>query len=122
MILGIGVDIVELERVKVIMERQPRFIDKCLTANEKGQWQLFRTNKRKVEFLAGRFAAKEAFSKALGTGIGRLGFQDIEITTNKLGAPSINSELTASNTVFLSLSHSDAYAVAQVVIEKSIQE
>lgn len=118
MIKGIGVDIVELDRIKLIMERQPRFIDKCLTPNEIQQWQLCRSEKRKIEFLAGRFAAKEAYSKALGTGIGRLGFQDIEVRTNQNGAPFIVSHQSEVDHIFLSLSHSDAFAVAQVVIEE----
>ena len=69
MIKGIGIDIIELSRIQEIMSRQNKLIDRILTANEK---QLFEElpMTRKIEFLAGRFAAKEAFSKAAGTGIG----------------------------------------------------
>jgi holo-[acyl-carrier protein] synthase len=68
-----------------------------------------------VEFLAGRFAAKEAFSKAMGTGIGKdLSFLDIEIAVDPLGKPVI---VKPDVNAHLSISHSRDYAVAQVVIE-----
>ena len=73
-------------------------------------------NGRKIEFLAGRFAAKEAYSKAVGTGIGKeLSFLDIEIETDALGKPFIaKPDITG----FISISHSRDYAVAQVIIEE----
>jgi holo-[acyl-carrier protein] synthase len=114
-ISGIGIDIVETKRIASILERQPKFIDRVLTNNERIIFQTL-TNQRKIEYLSGRFAAKEAFSKAYGTGIGRsLSFLDIEISTNRDGKPSIVKPLT--NHVYLSISHSKEYAVAQVIIE-----
>lgn len=117
MISGIGIDIVELKRIKYISERQKRFVDRILTTKEKEIYNEL-SDKRKIEFLAGRYAAKEAFSKAYGTGIGEdVSFLDIEIITNQKGKPSICSPLTDG--VHLSISHSADYAVAQVVIEKN---
>lgn len=115
MISGIGIDIVELNRIQKVYKRQGKFVDRVLVPNEK---EIFNnlSEKRKVEFLAGRFAAKEAFSKAVGTGIGeKLSFLDIEISKDELGKPYISKPLRKG--VHLSISHSLEYAVAQVVIE-----
>lgn len=114
MIKGIGIDIIELSRVQDLFNRQMKLIDRILTSEEKQTFEVL-SRKRQVEFLAGRFAAKEAFSKAYGTGIGKeLSFLDIEINTDDLGKPYI-----AKPEVFahLSISHSRDYAVAQVIIE-----
>lgn len=116
MIEGIGIDIVELERIRELIERQKRIIDRVLTPAEKDKYVTL-SEQRKVEYLAGRFAAKEAFSKAFGTGIGKnLSFLDIEIHSDGLGKPVIIKPF--SEGVHLSISHSQHYAVAQVVIEK----
>ncbi|KAB8137958.1 holo-ACP synthase [Gracilibacillus oryzae] len=117
MIKGIGIDIIELERAEKIIAKQPRILDRILTENEKKLYNQLESAKRKVEFFAGRFAAKEAFSKALGTGIGKLSFQDIEILRDNRGAPVVQSRVVEGNSVFVSISHSDSYAVAQVIIE-----
>lgn len=117
MISGIGIDIVEISRIEEIFTRQTRFAAKILTEQEFKQFNKYTTDKRKNEFLAGRFAAKEAFAKAYGTGIGKLGFRDIEVTTNKHGAPLIQSAFTMDMHVHVSISHSENYAIAQVVIE-----
>ena len=70
LIKGIGLDIVELERVEKLMRHTQRFQQRILSEREQ---DLFNTlsPSRQIEFVAGRFAAKEAFSKALGTGIGK---------------------------------------------------
>jgi holo-[acyl-carrier protein] synthase len=116
MIEGIGIDIVELNRMKDLIDRQQKIIDRVLTPAEKDKFVTL-SEKRKVEYLAGRFAAKEAFSKAVGSGIGKdLSFQDIEIHSDGLGKPVILKPF--SKGVHLSISHSEHYAVAQVVIEK----
>lgn len=116
MISGIGIDIVEIKRISHLMERQPRFAERVLTSFEKETYDQL-TKKRQVEYLAGRFAAKEAFAKALGTGIGKaLSFQDIEIQTDEHGKPFITKPFQKG--VHLSITHSQQFAVAQVVIEK----
>lgn len=116
MITGIGIDIVELERIQQIIERQKRFPDRILTSVEKEKFKIL-GDKRKAEYLAGRFAAKEAFSKAFGTGIGKeLSFLDIEICTDEKGKPFIQKPFKEG--VHLSISHSTNYAVAQVILEK----
>lgn len=116
MITGIGIDIVELSRIRKIYLRQQKFVDRILTISEKEIFYNL-TDDRKVEYLAGRFAAKEAFSKAMGTGLGgNLSFLDIEIERDKNGKPFISKPFYEG--VHLSISHSKEYAVAQIVIEK----
>lgn len=115
MIKGIGIDIIELSRVQEIISRQPKFIERILCDTEKEQYEAL-SGIRRVEFLAGRFAAKEAYAKANGTGIGKeLSFQDIEIDSDSSGRPYIAKPNVHS---FVSISHSREYAVAQVIIEE----
>lgn len=118
MIKGIGIDLIELDRIKNSMDKNKRFIDRILTKNEREVFSILQTDRRKIEFLAGRFAAKEAFAKATGTGIGKLSFQDIEIMNNSTGAPVVKNEEYEAYTCFVSISHSRDYAVAQVIIEE----
>jgi holo-[acyl-carrier protein] synthase len=113
MIKGIGIDIVEIERIEK-MDHLDRFIERILSKKEQELYYSFQGQNRKSQFLAGRFAAKEAYSKAYGTGIGELRFNDIIVLNDDLGKPYIVSE---RNNVHLSISHSDHYAVATVVIE-----
>ncbi|CAH0174348.1 holo-ACP synthase [Peribacillus castrilensis] len=115
MIKGIGVDITELDRMETLINRQPRLKERILTESEILIFEKL-NGRRKVEYFAGRFAAKEAFSKANGTGIGKhLSFLDIEIISDDKGKPVISKPF--SKGVHLSISHSRDYAVAQVVIE-----
>ncbi|MFD1038369.1 holo-ACP synthase [Virgibacillus byunsanensis] len=118
MIKGIGIDIIELNRIQRSIEKNNRFTDRILTQNEQGIFHNLKNDQRKVEFLAGRFAAKEAFAKAVGTGIGALSFQHIEVLTTKLGAPTIKVSGYEAASIFVSITHSKDYAVAQVVIEE----
>lgn len=115
MIKGIGIDIIELSRIGELISRQTKFADRILTPTEKQRFEDL-PERRKVEFLAGRFAAKEAFAKAVGTGIGReLSFLDIEIAADDLGKPYFVTPITKAH---LSISHSRDYAVAQVIVEE----
>src|SRR5690625_6124816 len=87
MIIGTGIDMIELDRIEALAKRKPRFVDKILTEEERVLFQQKKTDQLKVEFLAGRFAAKEAFAKAYGTGIGKIGFHDMAILTGHHGEP-----------------------------------
>lgn len=117
MIAGIGIDIIELARMQANITND-RFINRVLSEKEKAFYNTLRAEGRRVEFLAGRFAAKEAFAKAAGTGIGQLGFGDMEVLPNEKGAPEMKVAGFEGYRIFVSLSHSEAYAVAQVVLEK----
>ena len=86
MIYGIGTDIVSIERIQTILNKnRDGFINRVLTEHEKA---LFANKADSAAFCAKRFAAKEAFSKALGTGIGRVvSFQDLTVRSNEHGKP-----------------------------------
>ncbi|OJG98433.1 holo-[acyl-carrier-protein] synthase [Enterococcus termitis] len=115
MIKGIGIDMVELSRIETIIANKSSFVKRVLTDKEHELFQAL-PHKRQVEFLAGRFACKEAFSKAWGTGIGSVGLQDIEILKEKNGAPKVTKSPYDGN-VFVSISHTDTSAVAQIILE-----
>lgn len=115
-IKGIGLDIVEMQRIRKISTSQPKFAERILTERELNIYRTL-TGNRQVEYLAGRFAAKEAFSKALGTGIGKeAGFQDIEVINDERGKPIISKPF--SQGVHLSITHTKEYAAAQIIIEE----
>ncbi|MDQ0352971.1 holo-[acyl-carrier protein] synthase [Alkalibacillus filiformis] len=119
MITGTGIDITEFDRIKQLVERQPRFPKRVLTERELHKYHSYQNDRRKMEFLAGRYAAKEAYSKAVGCGIGEeLSFQSIEILSNEKGQPHVNLNGQKQSGTHISISHSDAYAVAQVIIEQ----
>lgn len=117
MIKGIGVDITEIARVKEMMENHDQFIDRILTSAEKKQCETF-ADKRKIEYLAARFSAKESFSKAYGTGIGKeVSFQDLSIIDNELGKPIVTTNKVTSP-VHISISHTDDLVFTQIIIEE----
>lgn len=87
MIKGIGLDIVEISRIQHMLERQPKFMKRILTGKEEDVFFSL-SKQRQVEYVAGRFAAKEVYAKANRTGIGTaLSFQDIEISKDENGKP-----------------------------------
>ena len=124
MILGIGVDIIEVARIREAHARfGDRFVRRILRESEIAYCLGHRDS---GPSLAARFAAKEAVSKAFGTGIGtELGWTDIEVARLASGAPyailhGAGRELfqrRAARALHLSLSHTDQYAVAQAVLE-----
>lgn len=116
MIVGIGVDILDLDHMQSVCQKQPSIYKKILTSKEIEIYES-RSEKRQLEFLAGRFAAKEAFSKAMGTGIGKaVTFQNVSILNNKNGKPMVVESPFEGN-MFVSISHSRNSVVAQVILE-----
>ncbi|WP_163971718.1 holo-ACP synthase [Oceanobacillus halotolerans] len=118
MIKGIGIDLLELDRIEKSLEKSNRLAKRVLTNRELKKMNELEHNHRKVEFLAGRFAAKEAFAKAIGTGIGKLSFKHMEVSHDQNGAPMMKVKGYETNTIFVSISHSKNYVVAQIVIEE----
>lgn len=112
MIYGIGTDLVEIERIKNALS--DKFIKRILTDNEIEIYNSIHLEKRKLEFIAGRFACKEAVSKANGTGMNGIGFKDIEILKSN-GKPVCTFK---DFLVHISISHTDKYAQAFVILEK----
>lgn len=115
MIYGIGVDIVETERIQEIISKNPKFISRVLTQKEQACFVSLK-GRRQVEYLGGRFACKEAFSKAFGTGIGKVGLQDIEILSLATGQPIVTNSPFDGN-IFVSISHTDSCIIGQIVLE-----
>jgi holo-[acyl-carrier protein] synthase len=113
MIFGVGVDIISVIRVRALFEKFPnRFINRILTEKEKS---LFIQKGFSIAYLAKRYAAKEAVSKALGCGIGaNLKFHDIEVLNSANGSPvvKIHSEKFSDIIVHLSISDEKEYAIA----------
>ena len=125
MIYGIGTDVVEVKRIKGAIERFGDAVAKKILNN--AEYSIYNKTKVKENFLAKRFAAKEAFAKALGTGFrGMVTLKSIEVTNNSLGKPSIKMTAGLQNLVdsldikscYLSISDEKNIAVAFVVLER----
>ncbi len=125
MIVGTGTDIVEIERIANAVRKRPELLSYVLSSRELELAAGLR-ERRKNEFLAGRWAAKEAFAKALGTGIGEhCSFDQITILPDKKGCPAVTLSGAAEKTfaglgaekIHLSISHERNYAVATVILE-----
>lgn len=118
-ILGIGNDIIEIERIKEGLEKhQQRFLDRIFTLKEQEYCLKFHDP---VPHFAGRFAAKEAIAKAFGTGIGEhISWQDMEILSEKEGAPRVEfseklNKLFHFPKVLVSISHCKLYVTAVAI-------
>lgn len=126
MIAGVGIDLLEIERIRKLLG-QPhgeRFVERVLTPEEREL--AARRGGRLAEFVAGRFAAKEAVVKALGCGIGReVGFQDIAIVPDERGKPECRLSAAAwarlgkeaPSSIHLSITHSATMAGAYAIVE-----
>lgn len=123
MIVGIGTDIVQVSRIQQSLDRLGEaFARRILTDSELAT---FKASNQPAAFLAKRFAAKEAAAKALGTGIGRVSFQHLEVSNDPAGAPKLKFHgyaqelqmMKAINHLHLSLSDEKDNAVAFVVLE-----
>ena len=119
-ILDIGIDIIEIERIKEAINNNPRFLNKIFTDDEV---KYFESRGFKPESIAGNFAAKEAISKAIGTGIRDFNFKDIEVLRNELGKPIVKTynnlqQICIDYNVLeikVSISHCKEYAVANAM-------
>jgi holo-[acyl-carrier protein] synthase len=124
MIFGIGTDIVEVSRIEEALQRHgDAFARRILTDDE---WDVFQLSQTKARFLAKRFAAKEAFAKALGTGLRNPAtFQNIGVSHDSLGKPKLIFDTQLQTLLnekgitqrHLSISDEKALAVAFVVLE-----
>lgn len=121
MIIGIGTDIIEIERIENAVKLTNGFLNKLFTENE---MKIFESRGFRSEVIAGNFAAKEAVSKAVGTGFRDFGVKDIEILRDKLGKPLVNLSdkvydvLGRSDVnIHISISHNRTNAIAYAVME-----
>ena len=115
--IGLGTDVVDLERFRLALDRTPSLEDRLFTTGERA---LAASRRDPIPALAARFAAKEAVMKVLGVGLGAIDWHDVEVVREESGRPRL--EITgraaalatkAGVTVWhLSLSHSDLVAIA----------
>jgi holo-[acyl-carrier protein] synthase len=124
-IVGIGVDIVDIGRIRQVLERQgERFVRRVYTA---GEQEYCRAHRDSAPYFAARFAAKEALFKAVGTGWAHgVTWLDAEVCRQENGAPRLVlsgraeeiSKALGTHAIHLSLSHSESTAIAIVILEQ----
>lgn len=122
MIVGVGVDIVEIDRISKALNKNGNFISKTFTENEQ---EYMRGKKSMDQHAAGMFAAKEAVAKALGTGFRGFFLKDIEVIRDDKGKPSIIlhngakdiAQQLGAYIIHLSISHEKSNAIAYAVLE-----
>lgn len=118
-ILDLGVDIIEIERIKKAVDKGG-FLDRVFTDEE---IEYFKSKGYRAETIAGNFAAKEAISKSIGTGIREYNFKDIEILRDKLGKPIVKTYNNLEKIcidynvleIKVSISHCKEYAIANAI-------
>ena len=125
MIVSIGIDIIEVYRIRETLERTPRFASRVFTERERAYCDA--KGAASAQSYAARFAAKEAFLKALKTGWrGQITWHDIEVLNDGQGVPNLEIrgearrifEDSGANKIHLSMSHTTEHATAQVILEK----
>lgn len=125
MIISIGLDIIEVARIREVVQRTPRFVERVFTQGER----LYCESRGAVaaQHYAARFAAKEAALKAFQTGWrGGISWQDVEVGLLESGAPILIFqgrvrtlfEESGATAAHVSLSHTNEHAIAQVVLER----
>ncbi len=124
MIVGIGIDLCDTNRVRSLLDRYgERFVDRVFTESERGYC---RNDRRRHECLGGRFAAKEAALKAIGTGLSQgIRWKDVELVTSERQPPRIEwhgraAEIAAERgmkTCHVTITHDGGMAVAVVILE-----
>jgi holo-[acyl-carrier protein] synthase len=124
-IFGNGVDLLEIDRIKALLDKNPRFLERFFTEDE---CVFFEKKMMNIETIAANFAAKEAVSKAFGTGVRGFNLIDIEILRDEMGKPIVNlyngaqilAESLEIDHIMLSISHTEKYAVAFAIAMKKL--
>jgi len=120
MIKGLGVDIVEIKRIEAAVNRNERFLTKLFSEDERAY---FESSGKRMETVAGNFAAKEAVAKVFGTGIRNFNWVDIEVLRDDMGKPYVRLKDEAKKLsdqlgiikIEVSISHCKEYAVANAI-------
>ena len=115
MIKGIGIDIVDINRFDDLLTEP--FLNRILSPKERLVYDAFKETNRKQTYLAGRFAVKEAYTKAVGTFHTPLNFKDVSVLNDASGKPYILTPYEPHVKAHVSLSHTATTVVAQVVLE-----
>ena len=113
---NVGIDIVEFDEIKERLSK--RFIERILSEQEMAIYHKITNTDRKIAFLAGRFAAKEAYTKVYQTFEKPVNFKDVTILNNEYGAPYLTSIYRPNDDIKVSISHSRNYAVAICTLKK----
>jgi holo-[acyl-carrier protein] synthase len=124
-VIGLGVDVVDLDRFASVLERRPHFIQRVFTDEEREYCDRAKASTKRVERYAVRYAAKEAVMKVLGVGLGSFRFHDVEIERAESGDPTIALHGKAAAIAaergaavwHVSMTHSDTVAVAVAAAE-----
>lgn len=129
MLIGIGIDLADIGRfVKMLNKKDDLLVERLLTDKERTDFLALVDPRRRAEWLAGRFAAKEALMKALGLALPRgIAMRDIEVRPDSAGRPclvlsdAVLRQLEAPISCHLSITHTDTTAGAVVVIEREVR-
>lgn len=117
-ILGLGVDLADIDRVESVLAKYPRFAERCFTEHEREYAFRFAKPARR---LAARFAGKEAVMKSMGTGWRRIRWQDIEITgggkptVRMAGRAAARAEQLGVTEVMVTITHTDTSALVMAI-------
>lgn len=117
-IVGLGVDLADIDRVGSLLEKYPRFAERCFTDHERDYAFRFARPERR---FAARFAGKEAVMKSLGTGWRRIGWKEIEITgggkptVRMKGNAAVRAEMLGVTEVLVTITHTDVSALVMAV-------
>ena len=117
-IVGLGVDLADIERVERVLEKYPRFVERCFTDHERQYASRFANPARR---FAARFAGKEAVMKAMGTGWRRIRWTEIEITgggkptVRMSGSAARRAEMLGVTEVLVTITHTDTSALVMAV-------
>jgi holo-[acyl-carrier protein] synthase len=116
MIIGIGIDLVDLKRIKELIDE--RFLNRILSVDEKKLYENIAAENTKISFVGGRFAAKEAIFKAISKGNGTAYYKDFSILNRENGSPYVQTEyFTQGEIIHITITHTDEHAIAYVMIE-----
>ncbi|PKK96771.1 MAG: holo-[acyl-carrier-protein] synthase [Tenericutes bacterium HGW-Tenericutes-3] len=117
MILGIGIDLVDLMRIKELVN--DRFINRILSDDELKVYHDLTSEKTKLSYLGGRFASKEAIFKAIKKGPGKTNYKDFSVLNDENGVPYVKTNFfTHGEIIHISITHTDNQAISYVMIEK----
>jgi holo-[acyl-carrier protein] synthase len=127
-VVGVGVDVISVERLASSVERRPGILDRLFTPAERAVIDRGDSAEAAQRSMAGRFAAKEAVMKALGVGLGEVDFADIEVVGGRGGAPSAllhgrakeRAALLGAAQVSISMSHDAGLAIAFAVASREV--
>ncbi len=117
-IIGLGIDLAEIDRVEALVAKYPKFAERCFTEHEREYAMRYAKPARR---LAARFAGKEAVMKSMGTGWRRIRWTDIEITgggkptVNLFGTAKRRAEMLGVTEIHVTITHTDVTAMVMAV-------